>query len=297
MEASNMNKDFKKSIRAFKTIRIIGKVVIYLFLVLWALVVLFPFYFMVITSFKEFNTYAYTSTEIFVTYPTFDNYIKAFIDVDMIGYLLNTLIFSLVTTAIMLIVSILAAFAFARLEFKGKNLVFTIFLAMMMIPNELVIITNFVTITNSGLTNSFPGLILPSVLSVFYIYLLRQNFMQVPDSLYYAAKVDGLSDMNYLLKVLIPLSKPTIITIIILKLIECWNSYVWPRLITSEVEGQKSYFLVSNAIEAMRNSGFGKSNMPAMMSAVVIVSIPLLVLFAIFRNQIMSGVARTGTKG
>ncbi|RIA78198.1 multiple sugar transport system permease protein [Anaeroplasma bactoclasticum] len=290
-------KKMKKSIRAFKTLRIILKVVVYTFLILWAIVVLFPFYFMVITSFKDFATYAYTSTEIYITYPTFDNYISAWVDVDMIGYLMNTLVFALVTTSIMLVVSILAAFAFARLEFRGKNLVFTLFLAMMMIPNELVIITNFVTITNSGLTNSYTGLILPSVLSVFYIYLLRQNFMQVPDSLYYAAKVDGLSDMNYLIKVLIPLSKPTIITIIILKLIECWNSYVWPRLITSEVEGQKSYFLVSNAIEAMRNSGFGKSNMPAMMSAVVIVSIPLLLLFAIFRNQIMSGVVRTGTKG
>ena len=296
MEAIKMDTS-KKSIRAYNTLRIIGKVIIYFFLISWGVIVLFPFYFMIITSFKEFATYAYTSLDIYVMYPTFDNYKSAWVDVDMLGYLLNTLIFSLVTTAIMLVVSTLAAFAFARLEFKGKNFVFTLFLAMMMIPNELVIITNFVTITNAGLTNSYTGLILPSVLSVFYIYLLRQNFMQVPDSMYYAAKMDGLSDMKYLLKVLIPLSKPTIITIIILKLIECWNSYVWPRLITSEVEGQKSYFLVSNAIEAMRNSGFGKSNMPAMMAAVVIVSIPLLILFAIFRNQIMSGVARTGTKG
>jgi multiple sugar transport system permease protein len=193
----------------------------------------------------------------------------------------------------MLLVTILAAFAFARLEFRGKNLAFTLLLALMMIPTELVVITNFVTITNADLRNTFPGLILPSVASVFYIYLLKENFAQIPDELYYAAKVDGTSDMKYLLKVMVPICKPTIITITILKVIECWNSYVWPRLITDD----PNFFLVSNGIQEIRENGFGRENIPAMMAAVVVISVPLVVLFLIFRKKIMAGVARGGTKG
>ena len=193
----------------------------------------------------------------------------------------------------MLVVIVPAAFAFSRLEFRGKNLVFTLFLALMMIPNELVIITNFQTITDMGLRNTFSGLILPSVTSVFYIYLLKENFEQIPDDLYKAAKVDGTSDFKYLMKVMIPICKPTIITIMILKVIECWNSYVWPRLITDD----KAYFLVSNGIQEIRENGFGRENIPAMMAAVVVISLPLIVLFIIFRNKIMEGVSRGVTKG
>jgi multiple sugar transport system permease protein len=156
-----------------------------------------------------------------------------------------------------------------------------------------VIITNFVTITNLDLRNTFAGLILPSATSVFYIYLLKENFAQVPDEMYYAAKVDNTSDMKYLFKVLIPICKPTIITITILKIIECWNSYVWPRLITDD----SAYFLVSNGIQEIRENGFGRENIPAMMAAVVSISVPLIVLFLIFRKKIMAGVARGGTKG
>ena len=194
---------------------------------------------------------------------------------------------------LMLAVVILAAFAFARLEFKGKQLMFVIFLSMMMIPNELVVITNFVTITNLNLRNSFAGLILPSVMSVFYIYLLKENFEQIPDSLYYAAKVDNTSDFKYLLRVVLPMSKPTLITIILLKVIECWNSYVWPRLITDK----ESYFLVSNGIQEIRENGFGRENIPAMMAAVVVISAPLLLLFIMFHKKVMAGVSRGGIKG
>ena len=193
----------------------------------------------------------------------------------------------------MLIVTVLAAFAFSRLNFRGKDLVFTLFLALMMIPSELVVITNFVTITNWDMRNSFLGLILPSVTSVFYIYLLKENFAQIPDELYYAAKVDGTSDLKYLLRVMIPICKPTIVTITILKVIECWNSYVWPRLITDD----QAYFLVSNGIQEIRENGFGRENIPAMMAAVVVISVPLIVLFLIFRKKIMAGVAQGGTKG
>ena len=193
----------------------------------------------------------------------------------------------------MVVVACLASFAFARLEFKGKELVFTIFLAMMMIPNELVVITNFVTITNLDMRNTFMGLILPSVTSVFYIYLLKENFAQIPDQLYYAAKVDGTSDLKYLCKVMIPICKPTLVTITILKVIECWNSYVWPRLITDD----QAYFLVSNGIQEIRENGFGRENIPAMMAAVVVISLPLIILFLIFHKKIMEGVSRGGTKG
>ena len=187
----------------------------------------------------------------------------------------------------------LAAFAFARLEFRGKNVIFTLFLSLMMIPGELVVITNFATITSWEMRNTFMGLILPSVTSVFYIYLLKENFEQVPDELYRAAKVDGTSDFKFLWKVMIPMCWPTLITIIILKVIECWNSYVWPRLITDD----PAYYLVSGGIQEIRENGFGRENIPAMMAAVVVVSIPLILLFLVFRKKIMAGVSRGGLKG
>lgn len=272
----------------------IGNGFIYGLLIIWALIVLFPFYWMILTSLKGYGEYNLEYVPRFFTLsPTFQNYIDAFSTVPLLRYLTNTLIFTLITTGIMMVVITLAAFAFARLEFKGKNLIFTLFLSLMMIPNELVVITNFATITQLNMRNTFMGLILPSVTSVFYIYLLKENFAQVPDSLYYAAKVDGTSDMKYLLKVMVPTCKPTLITIGILKIIECWNSYVWPRLITDD----ENYYLVSNGIQEIRENGFGRENIPAMMAAVVIISVPLIVLFLIFRDKIMTGVSRGGTKG
>ena len=269
-------------------------IALYFFLVLWAIVVLFPFYWMVLTSLKSYGAYnAEYIPQFYTLNPTLENYVTAFTSVNLAKYFLNTIIFTLATTGIMMIVTIFAAFAFARLEFKGKNLVFTLFLSLMMIPSELVVITNFVTITNAGLRNTFTGLILPSVASVFYIYLLKENFEQVPDELYKAAKVDGTSDMKYLFKVLIPICSPTIVTILILKVIECWNSFVWPRLITDD----ENYFLVSNGIQTIRESGCGRENVPAMMAAVVSVSLPLIILFLIFHKKIMQGVSRGGTKG
>ena len=272
----------------------IQKTVIYFFLTVWALIVLFPFYWMVLTSVKSYSAYNAEHVPAFFTLsPTLQNYVDAFTTVPLMGYLLNTLIFTVITTFLMVIVSVLAAYAFARLEFKGKNLVFTLFPSLMMIPSELVVITNFVTITNLGLRNTITGLVLPSVTSVFYIYLLKENFEQVPDELYRAAKVDGTSDLKYLWKVMIPICRPTIVTITILKIIECWNSYVWPRLITDD----PAYYLVSNGIQEIRENGFGRENIPAMMAAVVVISVPLILLFLVFRKKIMSGVSRGGLKG
>lgn len=274
--------------------RIIVRAVTYVLLSLWGIIVLFPFYWMVLTSVKSYGAYSSEYIPKFFTLtPTMENYADAFTAVPLGRYLTNTLVFTLVTTALMLFVITLAAFAFARLEFFGKNAAFILFLSLMMIPNELVVITNFMTVTNLDMRNTFTGLILPSVTSVFYIYLLKENFEQIPDSLYYAAKVDGTSDLKYLLKVMVPLSKPTLITITILKIIECWNSYVWPRLITDDAD----YFLVSNGIQEIRENGFGRENIPAMMAAVVVISVPLIILFLVFRKKVMEGVSRGGTKG
>lgn len=290
MNEENMNQ-IKRSARAGKVIK---NIFVYACLGAWAVIVLFPFYWMVLTSIKKYSAYASEYTPKFFTLqPTFENYVLAFTEVNLVRYFLNTLIFTVATTALMMVVITLAAYAFARLDFKGKNVAFTAILSLMMIPNELMVITNFMTITNMNLRNTFLGLILPSVTSVFYIYLLKENFEQVPDNLYYAAKVDGTSDFKYMMKVMIPICKPTMVTILILKVIECWNSYVWPRLITDD----ENYYLVSNGIQNLKESGFGRDNIPAMMAAVVVISVPLIVLFLIFRNKIMEGVSRGGTKG
>ena len=277
-----------------KTSTIVLNILKYLFLSFWGIIVLFPFYWMILSSIKSYSAYNSEFIPKFIAEnPTLENYRSAFTSVNLGRYFFNTIVFAVVTTAVMLIVITLAAFAFARLEFRGKNVVFTIFLSLMMIPNELIIITNFVTITNMGLRNTFTGLVLPSITSIFYIYLLKENFEQIPDNLYKAAKVDGTSDFKYLIRFMIPICKQTMITITILKIIECWNSFVWPRLITDNPD----YYLVSNGIQEIRENGFGRENIPAMMAAVVVISVPLIVLFLIFRKQIMTGVQKSGTKG
>ncbi len=286
--------DIRRSKYMKKPGNIVLNILKYVFLAFWGIVVLFPFYWMILSSVKSYG--AYNSEYIpkfFTANPTLENYSSAFTTVSLGRYFFNTIVFAVVTTAVMLVVITLAAFAFARLQFRGKNIVFTLFLSLMMIPNELIIITNFVTITNMNMRNTFTGLILPSITSIFYIYLLKENFEQIPENLYKAAKVDGTSDFKYLIRVMIPMCKPTMITITILKIIECWNSYVWPRLITDN----EKHYLVSNGIQEIRENGFGRENIPAMMAAVVVISIPLIILFLVFRKQIMTGVQKSGTKG
>ena len=286
--------DYEKIEKSAATRKRVVAVMVYVLLALWAIMVLFPFYWMILTSVKTYGAYSSEYIpKLFTLSPTIENYVYSFTAVPLGKYFLNTVIYTVATTALMMVVIIPAAFAFSRLKFKGRDFVFTVFLSLMMIPNELVVITNFTTVTNLDLRNSFTGLILPSVVSVFYIYLLKENFSQIPDEMYYAAKVDGTSDFKYLWKVMIPVCKPTIVTIAILKIIECWNSYIWPRLITDE----QAYYLVSNGIQEIRENGFGRENMPAMMAAVVVISVPLIALFLVFRNKIMEGVARGGTKG
>ena len=288
------NIDYDKIEQRVKIKQRIVKTLTYALLTFWGIVVLFPFFWMVLTSIKSYGEYnSEYIPKFYSSNPTIQNYLDAFTQVPLAQYFLNTLIFTVITTAVMLVVITLAAFAFARLEFKGKDTLFVLFLSMMMIPNELVIITNFVTVTDLDMRNTFAGLILPSIMSVFYLYLLKETFQQIPDNLYQAAKVDGTSDFKYLLRVMIPIAKPTLVTITILKVIECWNSYVWPRLITDD----SAYFLVSNGIQEIRENGFGRENIPAMMAAVVVITLPLIILFLVFRNKIMEGVSRGGTKG
>lgn len=287
-------KDYEKVEKSARASKITRTTFTYLMLVIWALIVLFPFYWMLLTSIKSYSSYNSEFVPRFIaTNPTIQNYVDAFTTVSLGRYFFNTIVFTVFTTALMLVVSVLSAYAFARLKFRGKDIVFALFLSLMMIPNELVIITNFVTITNLGLRNTYAGLVLPSVASIFYIYLLKENFEQVPEELYKAAKVDGTSDFKYLTKVMVPICRPTIITIIILKVIECWNSYVWPRLITDNPD----YYLVSNGIQEIRENGFGRENVPAMMAAIVVISVPLIIIFLIFHKKIMAGVSRGGTKG
>ena len=289
-----MEENYQEIIKQNKAKKIAKTALLYLGLTVWGIVVLFPFYWMILTSVKSYSAYnAEYVPKLYTLAPTIRNYIDAFTAVPLARYFLNTMIFTVLTTALMMFVTVLAAFAFARLSFRGKDIVFAFFLSLMMIPNELVVITNYVTVTDLDLRNTFAGLILPSVTSVFYIYLLKENFEQIPEELYKAAKVDGTSDWKYLWKVMIPISRPTIVTITILKVIECWNSYIWPRLVTDDA----AYFLVSNGIQEIRENGFGRENIPAMMAAVVVISLPLVVLFLIFHKKIMEGVSRGGTKG
>lgn len=270
------------------------KIVIYAILTFGALMVLFPFYYMVMTSFKELSVYSGESTPSLIAMPpTLANYVTAFTEVNLGRYLFNTIVFSIITTVASVIISILAAFALSRLNFKGKNALFVLFLALMMIPQELVVITNYTTIVNLNLRDTLLGLLLPSMMSIFYIYWLRQVFNQVPNELYMVAKVDGTSDLKYLLKVMVPMARPTIVSITLLKFIECWNSYVWPRLVTTKSDN----YLISQGIQMIKVTGFGRDNIPAMMAAVVVVSIPIIIIFLIFRKQIMSGVSREGIKG
>ena len=290
----NNSLDLKNTLERAEKRKKVKKIFTYAFLGIWAVIVLFPFYWMLLTSLKSYGSYNAESVPQFITLsPTFNNYIIAFTSVPLLDYFINTLIFTLATTALMLIIIVPAAFAFSRLSFKGRDLLFVIFLSMMMIPSELVIITNYVTITELDLRNHFAGLILPSVSSIFYIYLLKENFAQIPDELYYAAKIDGTSDFKYMTRVMVPICRPTVVTVTILKIIECWNSYIWPRLVTTD----KKYYLLSQAIQEIRQNGFGRENVPAMMAAVVIVSLPLIILFIVFRDKIMAGVARGGIKG
>ncbi len=286
--------ELRKEEKRQRVIQIIRKVFTYVFLFVLAVIMVFPFYWMLISSVKSIDEYYFTVPTFWPQHFQFSNYLDAWHKADFGRYMLNTIIVGFTSTVVSLFITILAAFAFAKLKFKGRDTLFSILLATMMIPGEMFTITNYSTVSNWGWKDSYTVLIVPFLVSVFYIYLLRQNFKQIPDSLYYAAKVDGCSDMKYLFKVLVPLSMPSIITITILKMMGAWNSYIWPRLVTSS----DAFKLVTNGLRtAFNDEASGRINYPLQMAAVVIVSLPLFIIFVIFRKYIMRGVSRSGTKG
>ena len=276
-----------------RMVQIFVKAMVYLFLGVMALIVLFPFYWMIISSLKSTMEYRLPVPTLFPKEIMWGNYAEAFTAANLGRLFLNTVFVGIVSTILSLVITVLSAFAFARLEFKGKNAIFGALLATMMIPGELFTITNYVTVTKFGWIDSFTVLIVPFLVSVFYIYLLRQNFMQIPNELYLAAKVDGTGDFKYLCKVMIPLSLPTLISITILKMMGAWNSYVWPRLVTKSEEMR----LITNGLRDAFTDMSGQANIPVQMAAVAVVSAPLFLVFIFLRKYIMKGVSRSGIKG
>ena len=265
----------------------------YFFLALWAIIVLFPFYWMINSSLKSLEEYRQSVPTFWPQKVLWSNYAEAFTAASLGRLFFNTAYVGIVSTILSLVITILSAFAFARLEFRGKNLLFSALLATMMIPGELFTITNYSTVTNLGWMNTYTVLIVPFLVSVFYIYLLRQNFLQIPNELYLAAKVDGTSDFKYLCKVMIPLSLPTLISITILKMMGAWNSYIWPRLVAND----DAHRLITNGLRNAFTDTTGDVNYPVQMAAVALVSAPLFLVFIFLRKYIMKGVSRSGIKG
>ncbi len=268
-------------------------VAVYAFLLVMALIVLFPFYWMIASSLKSLAEYRLSVPTFIPKSWMFSNYIDAFTTAKLGRLFLNTMYVGVVSTILSLIITVLSAFAFARLEFKGKDTMFAALLATMMIPGELFTITNYATVTQFGWTKTFTVLIVPFLVSVFYIYLLRQNFLQIPNELYLAAKVDGTSDLKYLWKVMVPLSMPTLISITILKMMGAWNSYIWPRLVAND----DAHAMITNGLRNAFTDTTGDVNYPVQMAAVAIVSAPLFLVFIFLRKYIMAGVSRSGIKG
>ena len=286
-------KDLNRVRNGAKVGKVVSTIFTYVFLILIAVIVLFPFYWMIISSLKTLAEYRLSVPTLFPKELVFGNYAEAFTEANLGRLFLNTVYVGLVSTILSLIITVLSAFAFARLEFKGKDALFAVLLATMMIPGELFTITNYQTVFYLGWMNTFTVLIVPFLVSVFYIYLLKQNFMQIPNELYLAAKVDGTSDLKYLWKVMIPLSLPTLISITILKMMGAWNSYVWPNLVTDSDE----YRLITNGLRNAFVESTGDVNIPVQMAAVAMVSAPLFLVFLFLRKYIMKGVSRSGIKG
>lgn len=286
-------KDLRKESTRSRVMKIIVTVVIYAFLLLMAAIVLFPFYWMINSSLKTLTEYRMSTPTFWPTQVMWSNYAEAFTSANLGRLFLNTMYVGVVSTILSLVITVLSAFAFARLEFKGKDAMFGALLATMMIPGELFTITNYSTVTNLGWRNTFTVLIVPFLVSVFYIYLLRQNFLQIPNELYLAAKVDGTSDIKYLWKVMIPLSLPTLISITILKMMGAWNSYIWPRLVAND----EAHQMITNGLRNAFTDTTGDVNYPVQMAAVAMVSLPLFLVFVFLRKYIMQGVSRSGIKG
>ena len=286
-------KDLQQVSAKQRIMKFLAMFLIYAFLICVAIFVLFPFYWMLISSVKSLDEYRLNVPTLWPRNILFSNYKTAFESASLGRLFLNTAYVGIVSTLLSLVITVLSAFAFARLEFKGKNTLFAALLATMMIPGELFTITNYSTVAALGWMKTYKVLIIPFLVSVFYIYLLRQNFLQIPNELYLAAKVDGTSDIKYLWKVMIPLSLPTLISITILKMMGAWNSYVWPRLVAND----EAHRLITNGLRNAFTDTTGDVNYPVQMAAVALVSLPLFLVFVFLRKYIMKGVSRSGIKG
>ena len=293
IQATMQAKDMGLETSRQRVIKALVKTGTYAFLLLMALIVLFPFYWMIISSLKTLEEYRMSVPTFWPKTVMLSNYAEAFTTANLGRLFLNTMYVGIVSTLLSLVITVLSAFAFARLEFKGRDTMFGAMRGTMMIPGELFTITNYSTVTQLGWIGSFDALIFPFLVSVFYIYLLRQNFMQIPNELYLAAKVDGTSDLKYLWKVMIPLALPTLISITILKMMGAWNSYVWPRLVAND----EAHRMITNGLRNAFTDTSGDVNYPVQMAAVAIVSAPLFMVFLFLRKYIMSGVSRSGIKG
>lgn len=291
--ATMQEKDLQQVSAKQRIMKFLAMFLIYAFLICVAIFVLFPFYWMLISSVKSLDEYRLNVPTLWPRNILFSNYKTAFESASLGRLFLNTAYVGIVSTLLSLVITVLSAFAFARLEFKGKNTLFAALLATMMIPGELFTITNYSTVAALGWMKTYKVLIIPFLVSVFYIYLLRQNFLQIPNELYLAAKVDGTSDIKYLWKVMIPLSLPTLISITILKMMGAWNSYVWPRLVAND----EAHRLITTGLRNAFTDTTGDVNYPVQMAAVALVSLPLFLVFVFLRKYIMKGVSRSGIKG
>jgi multiple sugar transport system permease protein len=278
-----------------KVVGVIVKIMLYLFLGIMALIVIFPFYWMIISSLKTVTEYQRPIATLVPEYFDWANYVEVFQNEQLaLGQLFyNTVLVGVVSTLLSLVITVITAFAFARLEFKGRDTLFAIMLGTMMIPGELFTITNYQTVYAFGWENTYTVLIVPFLVSIFYVYLLRQNFLQIPNELYLAAKVDGTTDLKYLWKVMIPLSLPNLISITILKMMGAWNSYMWPNLVADDI----GHRLITNGLRGAFTDAAGVTDIPVQMAAVTLVSIPLFLVFVFLRKYIMKGVSRSGIKG
>lgn len=297
MTPQDEQKRIEQQIKRDKFLKVLKHVLVYTFLCIMALMVIIPFYWMLLVSLKSTKELEAPIQSLFTPHPQWKNYMIAMTTPGFnFGRLLfNTVLVGVVSTLGTLVTTILAAFAFARLKFKGREAIFSLFMATMMIPGEMMVISNFKTVVDWGWYQTYTALIVPFLVSVFYIYLLRQTFKQIPDELYYAAKVDGTGDFKYLLRIMIPIGLPTIITITILKLMGSWNSYVWPNLVADKEEMR----LITNGLRgaSFTDAETGRVSYNTQMAATVVVTLPLLLVFIFLRKYIMRGVSRSGIKG
>ena len=300
VEESQSEVDYQKQIRKEKIGKIVRYIVAYTLLSIAAFFIIFPFYWMFATSVKTAEETILYPPTIIPNEVHFSNFRRAMTQAPFGTYMINTLIVGIFSTLGTLVTTVLSAYAFARLNFKGKDLLFSIFIATMMIPGEILVITNYVTVCSENILNwynTYEAMIVPFWVSTYYIFLLRNTFKQIPNELYYAAKVDGTSDFKYLLKVMLPIASPTIITITILKLMGAWNSYIWPNLVTDASLG-KDLTLITVGLRksfATEENGLPLTNLQ--MAATTVVTVPLLLVFIFFRKYIIRGVSRSGIKG